>query len=143
MNKEELKQIVDMIHGNWNITPLPGQIQTIYRTWFSVLEDLDFNTTEGIVLELIKEDGWPPRAGTVYRRAKEHLSTNPPLSPALAWESYRSLAAQLDTGVWEERPMHPTLQKCISVIGGYHLHTNSDREHFNQIYTELVNEVYR
>ena len=143
MTKDELKQIVDMIHGNWNITPLPGQVQTIYRTWFSVLEDLDFNTTEGIVLELIKEDGWPPRAGTVYRRAKEHLSTNPPLSPALAWESYRSLAAQLDTGVWEERPMHPTLQKCICVIGGYHLHTNSDREHFNQIYTELVNEVYR
>jgi hypothetical protein len=141
--KEELKQIVDMIHGNWNINPMPGQIQTIYRTWFSALEEIDFDIAERVVLELIKEDGWAPRAGTVYRRAKEHLSTNPPQSPALAWESYRTLAAQVDTGVWEEGVMHPVLKRCINLIGGYHLHTNSDREHFNQIYTELVNEEYR
>jgi hypothetical protein len=143
MIKEELKTLVDMVHGNWNINPLPGQVQTIYRTWFSILEEIDFNTAESVVLQLIKEDGWAPRAGTVYRRAKESLSTNPAPSPQIAWETYRALAAQLDTGVWERGELHLVLQKCINLIGGYHLHTNSDREHFTQIYTELLNEEYR
>lgn len=142
MTKEELKTIVDMIHGNWNITPLPAQIQTIYRTWFNTIGELDFDTVQSVVMQLIKEDGWAPRAGTVYRRAKESSSPNPAPSPQRAWEDYRRLAAKLDTGVWEEEQLHPTLQKCINVIGGYHLHTNSDREHFTQIYTELLNEEY-
>lgn len=142
MTKEELKTIVDMIHGNWNITPLPAQIQTIYRTWFGIIGELDYSAVESVVMQLIKEDGWAPRAGTVYRRVKASSSPTPALSPQRAWEDYRRLAAKLDTGVWEEEQLHPTLQKCITVIGGYHLHTNSDREHFTQIYTELLNEEY-
>ena len=142
MTKEELKAIVDTIHGNWNITPLPAQVQTIYRTWFNTIGELDYELVQDVVQQLIKEDGWAPRAGTVYRRAKEHSSTNPAPSPQRAWEAYRALAAQLDTGVWEQGELHPVLLKCISVIGGYHLHTNSDREHFTQIYTELLNEEY-
>lgn len=142
MTKDELKQIVDLVQANWNITPLPTQVQTIYRAWWVLLEDIPYETAEKVVTALMKEDGWAPRAGTVYRRAKELLSTNPSPSPAFAWEEYRRLAGLLDSGVWEEGSMHPTLQKCISVIGGYHLHTNADREHFTQIYTKIVNEDY-
>lgn len=143
MTKDELKQIVDLVHANWNITPLPTQVQTIYRAWFALLEEIDHATAEQAVNQLMKEDGWAPRAGTVYRRAKELLSTNPPPSSHIAWETYRGVAAQVDTGVWEPGELHPVLLRCISVVGGYHLHTNSDREHFTQIYTELVNEEYR
>lgn len=143
MTKEELKAIVDMVHANWNVLPLPGQVQTIYRTWFNVIGELDYETVESVVMQLIKEDGWAPRAGTIYRRTQQLLNPNPAPSPALAWEEYRRLATKLDTGVWEQSDLHPTLQKCINVIGGYHLHTNSDREHFTQIYTELVNEEHQ
>lgn len=143
MNKEELKTIVDRVQANWNIQPLPAQVPNIYRAWFTVLEEFDYQLVDDIITELVKEDGWAPRPGTVYRRAKDRLSTTPPLAPALAWEEYRRLAYKLDTGVWEEEVMHPVLQRCIGVIGGYHLHTNSDREHFTQIYTQLVNEGYQ
>jgi hypothetical protein len=143
MDKEQLKVVVDRVHASWNIQPLPTQLQTMYRAWFDVLEEFDFEVVNNVISDLVKEDGWAPRPGTVYKRVKDVLSDAPPLSVHLAWEEYRRLAAQLDTGVWEEQPMHRTLQKCISVIGGYHLHTNSDREHFTQIYTQLVNEEYR
>lgn len=140
MTKEELKEIVDRVHANWNIIPLPAQLQTTYRVWFGQLSEFDASVVNEVVDALIREDSWAPRAGTVYRRVKARLSDNPAPSVARAWEQYRSLAAQLDTGVWEQGELHPTLQKCISVVGGYHLHTNSDREHFTQIYTELLNE---
>ena len=143
MNKEELKQIVDRVHANWNIQPLPAQLQTIYRAWYELIQGFDYELIDGIITELAKEDSWAPRPGTVYRRAKQSTSTNPPPSVARAWEEYRRLAGLLDSGVWEKGELHPTLQKCITVIGGFHLHTNSDREHFTQIYTELVNEEYR
>ena len=143
MNKEELKQVVDRVHANWNIQPLPAQLQTIYRAWYELIHSFDYELIDGIITELAKEDSWAPRPGTVYRRAKKSTSTNPPPSVARAWEEYRRLAGLLDSGVWEQSDLHPTLQKCINVIGGYHLHTNSDREHFTQIYTELVNEEYK
>lgn len=142
MTKDELKQIVDMVHANWNITPLPAQLQTVYKAWWSLLAEFEYDTVNNIVLHLIKQDGWTPRAGTVYRRAKDSLSTNPPQSSALAWEEYRRVAAEVDSGVWEQTVMHPVLQRCISVIGGYHLHTNADREHFIKIYDELVLKEY-
>lgn len=143
MTKEELRAIVDKVHANWNVNPLPAQVQAVYKAWWVLLSEYDAQTVDEVVDTLIKEDGWCPRAGTVYRRVKSVLNPNPAPSAALAWEEYRRLAGKLDSGVWEEEQLHPTLQKCINVIGGYHLHTNSDREHFTQIYTELVNEEYR
>ncbi len=142
MTKDELRLIVDKVHANWNVTPLPAQVQTIYKVWWGLLEGCDFDVVDSVVDALIKEDGWCPRAGTVYRRVKSGLSPNPAPSVHTAWEDYRRLAAKLDSGVWEEEQLHPTLQKCINLIGGYHLHTNSDREHFTQIYTELLNKEY-
>lgn len=142
MTKDELKQVVDKVHANWNITPLPAQLPTIYRVWWDLLEPFEFATIDTVINKLIREDSWAPRAGTVYKRALTELDPNPAPTPALAWEQYRTLATKLDTGVWEQQtPLHPTLQKTINTIGGYHLHTNSDREHFTQIYTQHLNET--
>ena len=143
MTKDELRAVVDKVHANWNVNPLPAQVQSIYKVWWGLLAEFDLDAVDGVVDVLIKEDGWAPRAGTVYRRVKFMLSADPAPSVALAWEDYRRLAGKLDSGVWEEEKLHPTLQKCINVIGGYHLHTNSDREHFTQIYTELLNKEYQ
>ena len=139
MTKEELKDIVDTVHANWNIIPLPAQLQHTYRVWYSVIGQHDYQITRDVIQTLIKEDNWAPRAGTVHNRILKKLDPNPAPTPPLAWEQYRTLAKQLDTGIWEEQQLHPKLQQTINTIGGYHLHTNADREHFTQIYTELLN----
>jgi hypothetical protein len=143
MTKEELREIVDRMHASWNIQPLPAQLQTIYRAWWDILSDCDKTVTDSVLTNLIKEDSWAPRPGTIYRRVMERTRPDMPPSSHEAWEHYRTLAAQLDTGVWQEQQMHPTLQKTIATIGGYHLHTNADREHFTQIYTKYANEEYQ
>ena len=143
MTKDELRELVDRMHASWNIQPLPAQLQAIYRAWWLMLEECEASDAQAVLTDLIKEDGWAPRPGTVYRRILERTRPDMPPSPQTAWEQYRSLATQLDTGVWEQQPMHPTLQKTIATIGGYHLHTNADREHFTQIYTKYANEAYQ
>lgn len=140
MTKEELKSLVDRVHANWNIQPLPAQLQTIYKAWFTLLEPFTIELADSIITQLAKEDSWAPRPGTVYNRCKDALDPNPPPNVHYAWEQYRSLAAQLDTGVWQETDMHPVLRNTINIIGGYHLHTNADREHFTQIYLKQLNE---
>lgn len=134
MTKDELKQIVDTVHANWNITPLPTQLQTIYKTWWDILHTLETRDVQHALTQLIKEDNWAPRAGTLYRRTINNIDPNPAPDPHMAWEQYRTLAKQLDQGIWEQATIHPTLQTTINTIGGYHLHTNADREHFTQIY---------
>jgi hypothetical protein len=139
MNKEELKQVVDRVHANWNIQPLPAQLQTIYKTWFTLLESLDYTEVDSIITQLAKEDSWAPRPGTIYRRT---VDPDTP-SPAFAWSEYRTIAAQMDSGAYTPANLHPILQKTITTIGGFNLHTNADREHFIQIYTEHVNKEYK
>ena len=109
MTKDELKLVVERVHASWNIQPLPAQLQSMYRAWFDVIGEFDFDDVNNVISALVKEDGWAPRPGTVYKRTMDSLRENPPLSVHLAWEEYRRLAAQVDTGVWEQKPMHSTL----------------------------------
>ena len=144
MDKEQLREIVDRIHANWNITPLPNQLPTIYRAWWELLEPFDQQLINNIITQLAKEDNWAPRPGTVYKRAIDTLNPNPSPTPPEAWDTYRALAHKIDMGIWEEdQNIHPTLAATIQSIGGYHLHTNSDREHFTQIYTQHKNKEYQ
>lgn len=143
MTKDELKKIVDRVHANWNVQPLPAQLDNIYRAWWAVLENISYETAEKVLQELVIEDSWCPRPGSVYRRCRDIDRGSAPLSPARAWEEYRRLAAEVDTGVWESGQIPPELAATVRLVGGFHLHTNSDREHFTQIYTEVVNGEYK
>ena len=68
MDKEQLKAVVDRVHASWNIQPLPAQLQSMYRAWFDVVGEFDFEVVNNVISDLVKEDGWAPRPGTVYKQ---------------------------------------------------------------------------
>lgn len=142
MTKDELKKIVDRVHANWNVQPLPAQIDNIYRAWWDLLQSVDYETADTVIHHLSIEDSWCPRPGSVYRKCMDIQRGYSILSPARAWEEYRRLATEVDTGVWESGTMPDELAATVRLVGGFHLHTNSDRDHFTQIYTEVINSSY-
>lgn len=143
MTKEECVQIVDRVLAHWNQLANTDAPKATYNAWWRIVGELDADECHLAIDAIAREDTYMPRAGTVYRRVRDmHTDTLAP-TPHEAWAIYRDLAAQLDTGNYTPANLHPVLQQTIKTVGGYALHTNSDREHFIQIYTKQWNETYQ
>ena len=143
MTKEECVEIVDRVLAHWNQLANTGAPKATYNAWWRIIGELDATECHTVIDVIAREDTYMPRAGTVYRRVIDMHTESLAPTPHEAWAIYRDLASQLDSGNYTPTNLHPVLQQTIKTVGGYSLHTNSDREHFIQIYTKQWNETYQ
>ena len=120
-----------------------GAPKATYNAWWRIIAELDAKDCHTAIDVIALEDTYMPRAGTIWRRVKDMHTDDLAPNPHEAWAQYRDLASQLDSGNYTPKDLHPTLQQTIKTVGGYALHTNSDREHFIRIYTKHWNETYQ
>ena len=145
MNKTELVTVVERVHSVWR-DPIPQQgpqRDSVLKTWWRIIGDLDFNLTEKALDNLIIADGFMPRPGTL-RRATINLSgLDAPPTPAEAWQQFRSAAESAHSGVYSPVTIHHCVRETIQRLGGtssYSLNTNGDRNLFTETYGRVVLE---
>lgn len=145
MNKTELVTVVERVHSVWR-DPIPQQgpqRDSVLKTWWRIIGDLDFNLTEKALDNLIIADGFMPRPGTL-RRATINLSgLDAPPTPAEAWQQFRSAAESAHSGVYNPVTIHHCVRETIQRLGGtssYSLNTNGDRNLFTETYGRVVLE---
>lgn len=144
MTKTELKAIVDRIYASWNQTVPAANARTVYESWFRILQDLTVVDVDEAIDELVIQDRYMPRPGTLRRLVIEKLAQMPPApAPLEAWQQLRAMSESAHNGAYARPEMHPCLAGTLQKLGGsaaLGLHTNGDRDAFVEIYTKVVHE---
>lgn len=132
MTKEELKQLVDFIYTLWNQPPPTTQKQT-YETWWTLLNDLPYQTAHQAAINQATLDGPLPRPATIRRTTINLQGTTPPPTPIEAWNTLQQLREAQNNGTHQPTNTHPLIKATIQKTGT-NLHTNGDREQFIKTY---------
>lgn len=145
MTNEETVKIVDKVCSAWNQTPPMSSKKDMYFTWFHVLKDLEWDSVDCVIDDLIVEDDrFMPRPGTVRRRVLAGKIGAPP-EPIIAWQQMRAAAESIGSGV-DSFQVHDLVRVTIAKLGGagaLGMHTNGDREAFFTVYKSVVAEWER
>lgn len=145
MNKTELVTVVERVFSVWRETlPASGpQRDSILKTWWRIIGDLEFDLTEKALDSLIIADGYMPRPGTLRRAAINLSGLDLPPTAAEAWQQFRSAAEAAHSGVYSPVTIHECVRETIQRLGGtnsYGLSTNGDRTLFTETYGRVVLE---
>lgn len=145
MNKTELVVVVERVYNVWRETlPSAGpQRDSILKTWWRIIGDLDFNLTETALDSLIIADGYMPRPGTLRRAVVNMSGLDLPPTAAEAWQQFRVAAEAAHSGVYSPATIHACVRETIQRLGGtssFGLSTNNDRNMFTETYGRVVLE---
>lgn len=144
MTKSELCELVERVYASWNNQVPANQQKDVYNAWWLILKNLTKEACDEAITQLVIQDSYMPRPGSIYRQAiRIQHNWNPP-TPLIAWEQLRTMAEAANTGTWHpDTQIHPEVKTVARKLGGtkaYTLHTNGDRDLFIQTYQQHLIE---
>ena len=146
MTKEELKDLVDQVYGTYNNVLYEMDKRTIYGAWYALLEDLDYEETRKVFLNIAVYSKFMPRPGDIRRATIDtQTKTTPHLDGYSAWGIFMTIQKDANFGTQTESPRPEALQKTLEHLGdsAFSMHTNGDREAFLRVYEKVVEELDR
>jgi len=147
LNKNELKDLVQQVYATYNQKLLIVDEQVIYRAWFELLHDLEYEDAKRGFIRLATHEKFMPRPGDVRRATIDMQTKIPPfLDGYSAWGIFTSVIREVNSGAQTERPpFDEALRNTLKELGesAYNMHTNGDREVFVRVYEKNVERLER
>jgi hypothetical protein len=146
MNKAELQQLVDQVYATYNQQLYEVDKKNVYRAWYDLLNDLEYEETINAFLELAVYETFMPKPGQLRRTVIDARTGEPPHpDPYSAWGIFVGAQKDAHFGTQTNVPKPIALQKTLERLGSsaYDMHTNGDREVFIKTYTAVVEEMQK
>jgi hypothetical protein len=141
MKKIECEELVRIAYATYNLQILIADEKHIFRAWYALLGDLEYEDVHDAFTELATYADFMPRPGEVRRRTIDNLSggSNHP-DAATAWGMLQSMRKATEGGQFYEGERPEALIETLSLLGAsaYDLHTNGDRETFIRVYNKTI-----
>lgn len=146
MNKKELANIVDQAYATFN-SSLPVEEErekAVYRAWFDVLHDIEYEEARRAILDLSIKSVFLPRPGDVRRAAiNSRIGMTQFDDPYVAWGKLLTVSHEINSGQFPTLEISEALSLTLKNLGpgAYGLHTNGDRDMFIRVYDHVVQEL--
>lgn len=138
MNKQELVEVVDHANTSWGQYPFKEDLQKQRKAWWRYLHDLDYGAVMATIDSYaVAGTQFLPRPGEIRQRTMVGR-----IPTALeAWAELQS-AREAVYGGRLATPLSPMTQTVVKRLGeqAKGMHTNGDRDKFEQTYTSVVQE---
>jgi len=144
LNKKELEELVTQIYATYREQIYEVDKKTIFKAWYALLEDLEFEDVMAAFLELATFMEFMPRPGALRRAAIDRkLGKNEHLDAAAAWSILQEMRKAADTGQFYQGERPRALLDALSLLGGSSadLYTNGDRDTFVKAYNKAVQNL--
>ena len=144
MTKEELMGLVQQVYATYDKQLLDVDKKMVYRAWYDLLNDLEYEEAINAFLELAVYETYMPKPGQLRRAVIDtQTGTTPHLDGYSAWGIFVSIQKNAHFGTQTEIPRPEALVKTLERLGdsAYEMHTNGDREAFLRVYEKVVEEL--
>jgi hypothetical protein len=144
MTKLECQELVRIAYAMYNLQILIADETHIFRAWYAMVGDLDYEAATDAFTELATYADFMPRPGEVRRKTIDMLDgggRHP--DGATAWGILQSMRKATEGGQFYEGDKPEALLEAIKLLGAsvYDLHTNGDRETFLRVYNKVVEKL--
>jgi len=146
MTKEELMGLVQQVYATYDKQLLDVDKKMVYRAWYDLLNDLEYEEAINAFLELAVYETYMPKPGQLRRAVIDtQTGTTPHLDGYSAWGIFMTAQKDANFGTQTNMPKPEALQKTLEKLGSaaYEMHTNGDREVFVRVYNDVVNELQK
>lgn len=146
MNKIELANIVDQAYATFN-SSLPVEEErekAVYRAWFDVLHDIEYEEARRAILDLSITSSFLPKVADVRRAAINSRNGITQFDDAyVAWGKLLTVSQEINTGQFPTQEISEALSLTLKNLGPgvYGLHTNGDRDMFIRVYDQIVQKL--
>lgn len=144
MNKFECEELTRIAYAMYNIQILLAEEKHIFRSWYGMLSDIDFDVASEAFNDLAIYASFLPRPGEVRRRAID-MTTGGEKHPdaATAWGILQAMRKATEGGQFYQGERPEAMIETMSLLGGSanDLHTNGDRETFVRVYNKVVEKL--
>lgn len=144
MTKHECEELTRIAYAMYNLQILLADEKHIFRSWFAMLSDIDYDVASEAFNDLAIYANFLPRPGEVRRKAIDMVTggeSHP--DAATAWGILQSMRKATEGGQFYEGERPQALLDTISLLGSsaYDLHTNGDRETFVRVYNKTIEKL--
>lgn len=144
MTKAEIMPLVDQAYATYNQTLYEVDKKTVYRAWYDLLWDIDYEEAHAAFLQLAITEKFMPRPGDIRRAAIDaRIKVPPHLDGYSAWGVFVTLQKNAHFGTPTEIAVPEALRMTLERLGeaAYDMHTNGDREAFLRVYEKVIEQI--
>ena len=144
MNKFECEELTRIAYAMYNLQILLADEKHIFRSWYSMLSDIDYDVASDAFNDLAIYANFLPRPGEIRRKAIDTITggeSHP--DAATAWGILQTMRKATESGQFYQGERPEAMIEAMSLLGGSasDLHTNGDRETFVRVYNKVVEKL--
>jgi hypothetical protein len=144
VNKEQTIELVRQAYATYNQAVPELDTKDIYRAWYDLLHDLDYEQAKAAFLDLATYERFMPRPGDIRRRTIDSNTKIPvQLDAYSAWGMFQTIIKNANSGTHTNVQKPDALIKVLEQLGeaAWGMHTNGDRDVFVRTYERVVSEM--
>jgi hypothetical protein len=144
MDKFECEELTRIAYAMYNIPIMLAEEKHVFRSWFSMLSDIEYEVANEAFTDLAVYSNFMPRPGEVRRKAIDTITggeSHP--DAATAWGILQTMRKATESGQFYQGERPEAMIEAMSLLGGSanDLHTNGDRETFVRVYNKVVEKL--